>query len=218
VGEVLSGHFERRISRVVSGDYRLYLPKEYKPRGRARYPLVLFLHGFGERGSDLGKLEFHGPFKEVAKGRDFAFILVAPQMPETETSWDALKLSALLDEIEAKYRVDPRRIYLTGISMGGFGVWSLVAFSPNRFAAAVPICGGGNYLAAIGLRDLPIWAIHGEKDPAVPLAQGQAMIDGVIRGGGKPQFTIVKDGLHDVWTTYYEGSKLYEWLLEQRRP
>src|SRR5436853_322095 len=109
--------FQRKITKVVGGDYLLYLPEDYKPRGRDRYPIMLFLHGFGERGSNLEQMKAHGPFKEIAKGRKFPFIIVAPQMPLAETSWDVDKLTGLLDEIESKYRIDKAREYLTGLSM-----------------------------------------------------------------------------------------------------
>lgn len=214
---VTPGKFQRRITKTVSGDYLLYLPENYKPGARDRFPLMLFLHGFGERGSDLEKMKVHGPFKEIAKGRKFPFIIVAPQMPETETSWDVDKLSGLLDEIESKYRVDKTREYVTGISMGGFGTWALAAYTPKRFAAALPICGGGNFLTAYQLKDLPMWAIHGDADPAVPIALDQAMVDAAKRAGCDIKFTIIPGGGHDVWTPYYEGTELYDWLLQHHR-
>jgi predicted peptidase len=106
---VTPGTFQRRITKTVAGDYLIYLPPNYKPRGRDRFPLMLFLHGFGERGDDLEKLKVHGPFKEIAAGRDFPFIIVAPQMPESQTTWDPDTLTGLLDDIEGKYRVDKSR-------------------------------------------------------------------------------------------------------------
>ncbi|MFI5386858.1 MAG: prolyl oligopeptidase family serine peptidase [Fimbriimonadales bacterium] len=214
---VTPGKFQRRITKTVSGNYLLYVPDTYKPGGRDRYPLMLFLHGIGERGADLGKLKVHGPFKEIAKGRKFPFIIVAPQMPLTETNWDVDRLTALLDDIESKYRVDKAREYVTGISMGGFGTWALAAATPSRFAAAVPICGGGNFLTVMALKSLPIWAIHGDHDPAVPIALDRSMVDTVKRAGGDITFTVIKGGLHDVWTPYYSGTELYDWLLRHRR-
>lgn len=214
---VTPGKFQRRITKTVSGDYLLYLPADYKAQDRTKYPLMLFLHGFGERGSNLEQLKLHGPFKETAKGRPFPFIIVAPQMPLTETSWDVDKLSGLLDEIESRYRVDKKREYVTGLSMGGFGTWDLAARTPSRFAAIAPICGGGNFLTAYQLKGMPIWAIHGDQDPAVPIALDQAMVDAAKGAGADVTFTIVKGGLHDVWTPYYEGTELYDWLLAHRR-
>ncbi len=214
---VSTAKFQRKITKTVGGDYMLYLPPGYKPGARERYPLILFLHGFGERGSDIEKLKVHGPFKEIAKGRQFPCIIVAPQMPETQTSWDVDILSGLLDEIESKYPVDKTREYVTGISMGGFGTWALAAYTPSRFAAVAPICGGGNFLSAYQLKALPIWAIHGDQDPAVPISQDQAMVDAVKRVGGDVKFTVVAGGGHDVWSDVYAGSEIYDWLLSHRR-
>jgi predicted peptidase len=214
---VTPGKFHRRVTKTVGGDYVLYLPANYKPRGGERFPLLLFLHGYGERGADLEKMKVHGPFKEIAKGRQFPFIIVAPQMPESQTSWDVDTLTGLLDEIELKYRVDKSREYVTGISMGGYGTWALASATPNRFAAVVAICGGGNFLTAAQLQNLPIWAIHGDQDPAVPIAQDQVMVDAVKRAGGNIQFTVIKGGGHDVWTPYFAGAELYDWLLTHHK-
>jgi len=101
--------------------------------------------------------------------------------------------------------------------MGGFGTWALAAATPERFAAVAPICGGGNFLAVRGLKHLPVWAIHGDKDPAVPIALDRAMVDAVKRAGGDVTFTIIKGGVHDVWTPYYAGTELYDWLLKHHR-
>jgi predicted peptidase len=214
---VSPGKFQRRVTKVVTGDYLLYLPENYHAAKTDRFPLILFLHGFGERGSDLERMKVHGPFKEIAKGRKFPFVIVAPQMPETETSWDTDKLTALLDEIESKYRIDKEREYVTGISMGGFGTWELAAITPRRFAAVAPICGGGNFLTTYKLKGMSIWAIHGDKDPAVPVALDQSMVDAARSAGADVTFTIVKDGQHDVWTPIYAGTEIYDWLLEHRR-
>jgi predicted peptidase len=214
---VTPGKFQRRVTKTVSGEYLIYLPPNYKPRARERYPLMLFLHGFGERGDDLEKMEVHGPLKEIAAGRVFPFIIVAPQMPESQTTWDPDTLTGLLDDIEGRYRVDKSREYVTGISMGGFGTWALAAATPRRFAAVAPICGGGNFLSAHQMKDLPIWAIHGDKDTAVPIALDKAMVDAVKRVGGDITFTVVKGGGHDVWTDVYSGTEIYDWLLRHRR-
>jgi predicted peptidase len=214
---VSPGKFQRRITKTVQGEYLLYLPPNYKAGARERFPLLLFLHGFGERGHDLEKIKVHGPFKEIAAGRQFPFIIVAPQMPETQTSWDVDTLTGLLDEIEGKYRVDKSREYVSGISMGGFGTWGLASATPKRFAAIAPLCGGGNFLSAYQLKDVPIWAIHGDMDTAVPIAMSQAMVDAVHRVGGDVTFTVVHGGGHDIWTDVYKASAIYEWLLRHRR-
>jgi predicted peptidase len=196
--------------------YLLYLPEDYEQQ--ESWPLVLFLHGAGERGDDLEKVKVHGPPKLIAAGKQFPFVCVSPQCPE-DSWWDATQLLALLDEIVRTHKIDEDRIYVTGLSMGGFGTWELAARAPKRFAAIAPICGGGE---AIGLRvrrfaHLPVWAFHGAKDTAVPLERSQQMIDVLKKEGGEPKLTIYPDVAHDSWTETYNNPELYEWLLAQRR-
>jgi predicted peptidase len=198
----------------VQMDYLLYLPKDYD-KGE-KFPLMLFLHGSGERGSDLQKVKVHGPPKLIAAGKDFPFIVVSPQCPD-EASWENYQLIALLDDLEKKYKVDPDRIYVTGLSMGGYGTWRLAAAIPNRLAAIVPICGGGSTRSANRIAKLPIWAFHGARDTAVPLNNSLEMVDAVNKEGGSAKLTIYPDAGHDSWTEAYENPKLYEWLLAQKR-
>ena len=125
----------------MSLNFLVALPDGYDDGGRA-WPLVLFLHGAGERGDDLSRVMVHGPTRRVAEGHRFPFVLVAPQAPEGAW-WDAAALGALLDEVERTYRIDPDRVMVTGLSMGGFGAWALAETFPDRFAAVAPVCGGG---------------------------------------------------------------------------
>jgi len=126
-------------------------------------------------------------------------------------------LSGLLDEVEKKYPVDKSRVYLTGLSMGGYGAWALAAYEPNRFAAVAPICGGGEPEDARKLVGTPVWAFHGDRDTSVDVAKGQAMIDNLRAAGGTPKFTVYEGVGHDSWTQTYENNELYEWLFSQKR-
>jgi predicted peptidase len=196
--------------------YLLYLPEAYEQQ--QSWPLVLFLHGAGERGDDLEKVEIHGPPKLIAAGKHFPFVCVSPQCPE-DSWWDATQLLALLDEVVRTHKIDEDRIYVTGLSMGGFGTWELAARAPRRFAAIAPICGGGE---AIPLRvrrfaHLPVWAFHGAEDNVVPLERSQQMVEILEKEGGAPKLTIYPDAAHDSWTETYNNPELYEWLLAQRR-
>jgi predicted peptidase len=128
-----------------------------------------------------------------------------------------MELTVLLDNIVARYKVDEDRIYVTGLSMGGFGTWSLASRTPNRFAAIVPICGGGEAYWARRFAHLPIWVFHGAKDPVVPLQRSEAMVDALRQRGGNVQLTVYPDAGHDAWSETYDNPKLYEWLLRQRR-
>lgn len=198
----------------VTTKYLLYLPKDYDQKNL--WPVLLFLHGIGERGDNLDLVKKHGPPKLIAGGKQFPFIVVSPQCPNGHW-WETAELTALLDEIAARYKVDQDRTYLTGLSMGGFGTWWLAAYQPNRFAAIVPICGGGDLSSAKRIAHIPAWVFHGGKDPTVPLAMSQKMVEALKKSGGNPKFTIYPEAGHDSWTKAYNTPELYEWLLLQKR-
>lgn len=200
----------------VKLDYLVYLPEGYDQK--SSWPLVLFLHGAGERGADLELVKKHGPPKLVEAGKSFPFILVSPQCPK-DHFWSVmtLELSALLDDVVAKHKVDRDRVYVTGISMGGFGTWALGAYTPERFAAIAPICGGGETIAARRLAKVPVWVFHGAKDPIVPLKRSEDMVDALKKINDRVKFTVYPDALHDSWTVTYDNPEFYEWLLAQKR-
>jgi predicted peptidase len=204
--------FERVIK--VTMDYLLYLPKDYAQKDS--WPVLLFLHGAGERGSNLDRVKLHGPPKLIAAGKEFPFIVVSPQCP-SDHWWKPEELSVLLDEIVEKYKVDKDRIYVTGLSMGGFGTWALAASTPQRFAALVPICGGGDPNTVRRFARIPIWAFHGAKDPVVPLSASEKMVDAVKQAGGNVKFTVYPEAGHDSWTEAYNDPELFKWLLEPKR-
>ena len=210
--------FEKEITKKLSLRYLLYLPKGYGEDKDKKWPLMLFLHGAGERGSNLSLVKMHGPPKLVEQGRDFPFVIVSPQCP-SESWWterlDAL--TALLDDVESRYAVDRNRVYLTGLSMGGFGSWALGCRYPERFAAVAPICGGGEWFLAGRLAKTPVWVFHGGKDPVVPLRESEEMVAALKRAGGDVQFTVYPEAQHDSWTETYDNPKLYEWFLSHRK-
>lgn len=198
----------------VQLSYLMYLPKDYEKQ--KSWPLLLFLHGSGERGDDLELVKVHGPPKLIAAGKDFPFIVVSPQCPK-DRRWEPIELVALLDDISEKHTVDGDRIYVTGLSMGGFGTWELASFAPDRLAAIAPICGGGEKYWARQFAHLPVWAFHGAKDTGVPLERSQLMIDELKKNGGDPKLTVYPEAGHDSWTETYDNPELYTWLLEQKR-
>ncbi len=213
-GEQKAAKLDKAIP--VELDYLLYLPKDYDAKDK--WPLLVFLHGAGERGDDLELVKKHGPPKLVEDGKDLPFIVVSPQCPSGEW-WSSkpLELTALIDEIVATQKVDESRIYLTGLSMGGFGTWMLAAYTPERFAAIVPICGGGEILATRALGKTPTWVFHGAKDPVVPLKRSEDMVEALKRVNKEVKFTVYPDAMHDSWTETYNNPELYTWLLEQKR-
>lgn len=210
--------FEKTITKKVQGSYLLYLPQDYDKEKNKRWPLVMFLHGMGERGSELNKVKLLGPPRQVADGKQFPFILISPQCPD-DSFWDSETdmLTAMLDEVEAKYRVDKSQVLLTGLSMGGYGTWALSAKQPSRFAAIAPICGGGNPKNAPLIKDIPMWVFHGDKDDVVKLSKSQEMVDAVKAAGGNPKFTVYPGVGHDAWTATYNDSEFWKWFLGQRR-
>ncbi|UCF85486.1 MAG: prolyl oligopeptidase family serine peptidase [Desulfobacteraceae bacterium] len=210
--------FEKKVTKTVSCDYLLFLPEDYSKK-RQLWPLMLFLHGAGERGSDLEKVKVHGPPKIVENRKDFPFILVSPQCPEGD--WWTEKVEVLInlvDDIVARYEVDKKRIYLTGLSMGGYGTWALASAYPDRFAAIAPICGEGSRIMSLKLKDIPIWVFHGAKDEVVPLKESEEMVNAIRNSGGDVKFTIYPNAGHDSWTESYNNPKLYDWFLEHSKP
>ena len=152
--------------------YWLYLPKKYNPKGKPM-PLLLFLHGSGERGDDINRVKIHGPLMRVGKGADYPFLVIAPQRDRSDDNWRNTRwrprvLKALVEAISKDWNVDRERLYITGLSMGGYGTWDMITSYPEMFAAAAPICGGGNVKDAVHLKNMPIWAFHGERTALYP--------------------------------------------------
>jgi pimeloyl-ACP methyl ester carboxylesterase len=199
--------------------YLLYLPQRYVEHPEEKLPLLLFLHGSSGRGQDLERLKRYGPPARLKDEVDFPMAMVAPQLPAG--AWETSSVLELLDEVVASFRMDPDRIYLTGVSLGGQGAWGIAARAPERFAAMAPVCGFGDLQSAARLRNLPIWAFHGALDEIVPLAPHQQLVEAVNRAGGSARLTIYEQGDHgDILVPVYgrkTGSRLYTWLLRQRR-
>ncbi len=210
------------VSPALPGEkfgYLLFLPKDYGKDER-KWPVMLFLHGAGERGDDLKLVQVHGPPKLVEQRPDFPFIVVSPQCAKDHW-WpgDVQQhlLAELLDNVLSGFHADPQRVVVTGLSMGGFGSWTLTARHPNRFAAAVPICGGGDPDSAEKLKSVPFWVFHGAKDFGVPLKLSEDMVAAVQKVGGSAKLTVYPEAEHDSWTETYKNEAIYDWLLAQRR-
>ena len=209
--------FEKAVSKTVSCGYLLYLPADYGKK-QQEWPMILFLHGAGERGDDLEKVKVHGPPKIVENQKDFPFILVSPQCPEDKWWPNEIEvLINLLDDIISRYDVDTKRVYLTGLSMGGYGAWRLACEYPERFAAVVPICGGGQPFLVDRLKDVPVWAFHGAKDEVVDVKKSEEMVDALKACGGDAKLTVYTEAEHDSWTQTYNNKELYDWFLKHRK-
>ena len=207
---------EKSVTKVLKAGYLLYLPKDYGKEPDKKWPVMVFLHGSGESGADLERVKVHGPPKLIAQGKDLPFIVVSPQAPLVpRRGWDVETLNALLDDVLAKYATDTDRVYLTGLSMGGYGTWAWATANPERFAAIAPICGGGQARqGARALKSMPIWVFHGAKDMTVPLQESQDMVDALKKAGApEVKFTIYPEAGHDSWTETYDNPELFTWLL-----
>lgn len=207
----------KRIGLAETYNYLPQLPDGYDADPAKRWPLILFLHGSGDRGTDVtSSVIFHGgPPKVIAGGRKIPAIVISPRCPDEW--WSAEVLGQFIDMISTKYRVDPDRIIVTGMSMGGFGTWELATKFPDRFAAIAPVCGGGNPAEAARLSKLPIWTFHGQLDTTVPVLLSQNMVAAIQKAGGSPHFTIYPTAQHNAWTPAYATDALYTWMLAQRR-
>jgi len=218
---------ELHSSRIVYSlnrklDYFLSLPMQYASE-EADWPLILFLHGAGERGDNLQLLRKHGIPRIVSEMPDFPFITISPQCPENDWWLNRLQdLKFLLDTVVKQCRVDTSKMYLTGLSMGGFGTWHMAVEYPDIFAAIAPVCGGG--LGILGfpervleIKDLPIWAFHGGKDNIVSVEESRTLIRTLKDAGGKPMLKIYPEAGHDSWTETYSDPELYEWFMSNRK-
>lgn len=209
--------FNKSIKKDISLNYWLYLPADYG-KAEKKWPLMMFLHGAGERGDDLNQVLAHGPARLASEDKDFPFIIISPQCPKGDW-WGnkADELVALCDHVADTYAVDENRLYITGLSMGGYGTWQVIGMYPNKFAAAAPVCGGGNTaIAKHYMKDIPIWVFHGGKDNVVPLRKSEEMVDALKKCGNKKvKFTVYHEAGHDSWTETYNNPELYEWFLEQ---
>ncbi|GAP43297.1 alpha/beta hydrolase family [Lentimicrobium saccharophilum] len=214
------GSFTGTVIRQVSLDYLLYLPDNYNSEKDKTWPLLIFLHGSGERGNDPEKIKVHGPPKLIEAGQHFPFMVLSPQCPD-KRDWDAETIYALVKNIAGRYRVDENRIYVTGLSMGGWAAWDLAMAYPGYFAAIAPVCGriDRNYpRRADELKSMPVWAFHGAADDVVPVTDAAKMIRLLQDAGGNARITIYPGANHDSWTETYNNPELYEWLLKQSRP
>jgi predicted peptidase len=214
--------------------YRLIKPLNYQ-QGK-KYPLVLFLHGAGERGSDNSITLKHAAkdFLDPERRAEFPAYVLIPQCPKdkkwSEVDWsketsqipenpsDSMQsIKELLDDMIENGGVDRNRVYITGLSMGGYGTWDAIARYPNFFAAAAPICGGGDPKTVKQFQSLPIWCFHGAKDSVVKVGRSREMIEALQAIGSKVKYTEYPDADHDSWTATYSNPELYNWLFAQRR-
>jgi len=216
-GEAKTG-FVHRVLKTDDGDakYVVFVPKDYD--GEKGMPVILFLHGAGSTGDDGEKQIKGGLAKAIRdKKEKFPFIVVFPQAHQK--GWGAKGASAkralaILDQVEKDYKTDKKRVYLTGLSMGGFGTWSLAAAIPDRWAAIAPICGGGDPKTAEKIKHIPCWCFHGDADKVVSVEKSRAMITALKDAGGSPRYDEYPGVDHNSWDRAYATAELYTWFLK----
>lgn len=209
--------------------YRIHAPKGKE----GKLPLVLFLHGAGERGDDNAAQVKHGIKQFLARQEKYPCVLVVPQCPKGQ-SWAAIRRGAsptqeekssgpmtltieLVDSLRKELPVDPARLYVTGLSMGGYGTWDLLMRKPAMFAAGVPVCGGADKAQAPKIAQIPVWVFHGGNDGVVKTKRSQDMVAALKAAGGQPKYDEYPGVGHDSWNRAYATKELYEWLFGQRR-
>lgn len=220
-GKSVEAHFpvqtvEDGIAKSLTMHALVFAPQSYAQR--SNWPLLVFLHGAGESGdAEFDRLRVHGPIKLAEARGDSDMVILAPQCPRPadgnyKMAWREEHLAQVIQTTRDQLKIDPARVYLTGLSMGGYGTWRLAESHPELFAAAIPICGGGDPTKVIGLRSVPIWAFHGAKDEVVPLVESQEMVDAARAIGGQVKLTVYPEAGHDSWTVTYQNPEIYRWL------
>lgn len=206
--------FSATFTKPVSYPYIVRIPQNYDRPGDKHWPLILFLHGAGERGTDFGTIRNLGPLRYANEHPEFPFLLVAPLCPRLY-DWDPDALNELLDHAIASYKVDTDRIYLTGFSMGGAGTWETAMEYTHRFAAIAPLCGRNIPLLQFRLWLTPTWAFHGDQDDVVPLIHTTQMTDYLVEAGNpNVKLTIYPGEGHYIWDRTYANGELYDWFLQ----
>lgn len=231
--------FKKKTHQAKDGialNYRFLEPAGFDSAapGTQKYPLVIFLHGLGERGDDNTAQLKNGILffaDSLNRAKHPAFIIV-PQCPmddywvrldfskqglhlQPEPTAALKAVSDVIDATIAAYPVDVDRVYITGLSMGGFGTWDLISRQPEKFAAAVPVCGGGDYTQCGKFATMPISVFHGAKDPVVPVQLSRVMVATLKHEGGSPLYTEYPEGMHNVWDTTYADRDMVDWMFSQ---
>jgi len=214
--------------------YRWFKPANYDEK--QKYPLVLFLHGAGERGEDNQAQTKHGVKYFLQNQAKYPCFIAAPQCPSklqwVDTPWGNLKHAIpaqptdpmqgaidLVAALEKEYpAIDPKRLYVTGLSMGGFGTWDLISRQPRTFAAAVPVCGGADEAQAARIAKVPVWVFHGGADDVVKTVRSRNIVAALKAAGGAPKYTEYPGVGHGCWDQAYGEAELFPWLFAQKLP
>jgi predicted peptidase len=214
--QLINAEMETVVSESLS--YYLYFPEDYEDKSDENFPLLLFLHGGGESGDSLSTIKSNGPPKLIVQGKQFPFLILAPQNPYKKKWWNTRAVAQLLDTIVANNRVDKNSVYLTGLSRGGSAAWEMAVQYPDKFAAMAVVCGMTPLPYASWInRDLPIWVFHGDQDKSIPISESVNMVDKLKGMGYNVKFTIYQGVGHNSWENAYTTEELYSWFVKQRK-
>ena len=214
--QLIDAEMETVVSESLS--YYLYFPKDYESEKNKKFPLLLFLHGGGESGDSLSTIKSNGPPKLIVQGKQFPFLILAPQNPYKKKWWNTRAVVQLLDTIVENNRVDKNRVYLTGLSRGGSAAWEMAVQYPDKFAAMAVVCGMTPLPYANWInKDLPIWVFHGDQDKSIPISESVNMVDKLRAMGYNVKFTIYEGVGHNSWENAYTNEELYSWFAKQRK-
>jgi len=214
--QLIDAEMETVISESLS--YYLYFPEDYEEKNNKEFPLLLFLHGGGESGDSLSSLKSNGPPKMIAEGKQFPFLILAPQNPHKKKWWNTRAVVQLLDTIVKNNRVDKNRIYLTGLSRGGGAAWEMAVLYPDKFAALAVVCGMAPVPYAGWINEkMPIWVFHGEEDSSIPISESESMVNRLREMDYNVKFTSYPGVGHDSWIRAYKTEELYTWFIAQSR-
>ena len=209
---------EQKTVTTENLSYYLYFPEDYESEPNKEFPILLFLHGGGESGDSLVAIKRNGPPKMIVEGKQFPFLILAPQNPYQKKWWNTRAVNQLLDSVVANNRIDKKRIYLTGLSRGGGAAWEMAVQYPEKFAAMAVVCGMTPlpYAAWID-KNMPIWVFHGEEDQSIPISESETMVDRLKGMGYDVKFTRYPGVGHNSWIQAYKTEELYDWFMEQKR-
>ena len=196
--------------------YLAYLPNGYDKNDTKAWPLIIYLHGSSCKGNNLERLKKYGPPFYLDRGMDVDAIVISPQCPSNKNWTAGTWFESFYQELKTKYNIDPSRVYLTGMSLGGFGTWDLASRYPEYFAAIMPLCGGGQTRMVETLKDIPTWVFHGEVDRKVNLKRSQEMVGALQELGSRPKFSVLKGQGHGIQKVYSDQN-IYKWLLSQHK-
>lgn len=212
-GKLVSG--EMRTVTEENLAYYLYYPEDYDENEPKAYGLLLFLHGGGESGGNLEELQSNGPPKLLKEGKQFPFLVLAPQNPHKMKWWNVHAVKQLLDSIILENNVDPQRVYLTGLSRGGSAAWDMAVQYPEKFAALAVVCGMAPEPYAHWLdKKLPIWVFHGAEDEVISVTESDIMVEKLKKLGYNVKYTRYDDVGHNSWERAYQTEELYKWLAQ----